>query len=139
MGVTAAGTLAGGEHTSHTLDLTLKAQNDVYVLLRDSAPTGTSFRVYVTSATCTTFSPGAQAWELRYPVIPQDPCAIISSGTVQPLIGSRRYGTSGPGAYVMVRDHEVSGASQFKLWIIGDPRVPIAYDVKVMWGSGHDC
>ena len=136
VGVTASGALAAGEHASHTLELTRGAQNDVYVTPRDSVP-GTTYTIYVTSAVCTTFSPEAEKWVLRYPVIPQDPCAIIAGDTLRQIIAGR--GRSGPGASVIVRDHEVSGANQFKLWIIGDPRVPISYEVRVWWASGNDC
>ena len=135
-GVTAVGVLAAGEHASHTLDLTRGAQNDVYVTTRDSVPAGITYTIYATSAACTTFSPGAEKWLLRYPVVPQDPCAIISSDTLGQMIGKPVHG---PGRYVIVRDIEVSGANQFKLWIIGDPRVPISYEVKVWWASGNDC
>ena len=137
VGVTASGALAAGEHASHTLELTRGAQNDLYVTPRDSVQTGTTYTIYVTSTACTTFSPEAEKWVLRSPVVPQDPCAIIASDTLRQIVAGR--GRSGPGASVIVLDLQVSGANQFKLWIIGDPRVPISYDVKVWWASGHDC
>jgi hypothetical protein len=137
-GETAVGEVAAGTHSSHVLDLS-EGQNDVYVTPRDTMQTGITYRAYVTSATCTSFSPHAPKWELRYPVVPQDPCAIISSDTLKrhtQISGRARFG---PGAKVQVFQHEVSGATRFKLWIIGDPRVPVSYDVIIEWGSGHDC
>jgi hypothetical protein len=146
--VTAGGALAAGEHTSHTLDLTPGAQNDVYVTPHDSAQTGATYRVYVTSAACTAYSPDAPKWELpsrhtgpgTYPVRPQDPCAIISSDTLKQqrtmVAGRAKFGA---GAHVRVFAHEVSDAKQFKLWVISDSRLPISYDVTVAWTSGHDC
>jgi hypothetical protein len=139
LGTTAGGELAVGGRVSHTLDLTPDAQNDVYVIPRDSMRTGMTYTIYTTSAACTTFSANGPKWELRSPVTPQDPCAIISSDTLKQgtyTSGRARFGAS---AWVMVRPHEVNDQNRFKLWIIGSSLVPISYEVRVEWVRGHDC
>lgn len=139
-GVTTDGTVAAGEHSTHTLSLTPGAQNDVYVTPRDTTQIGVTYTIYVTSVGCSTFSPNTPKWFPSYPVIPQDPCAVISVDTLkQQRVVTAVRAKYGLGAHTRVFAHEVGGANQFKLWIIGDSRQRVAFDVSVTWTSGHDC
>jgi hypothetical protein len=131
-------------------------QNDARISWPDQyGASGPRIRVYATSADCTTFTPPSElAGErdagpppaLRQPPrtpppavrpSPADPCAIYSG---------RQGRVTDAGEFIQNRQSVAGGPEQlkpdfrqYKLHVVGDPRVETAYSIAITWFRGPDC